>query len=262
MGKRRWIHCEQPFVGEELCSSPSSSSYLSVSLLPITMVCYTFFHSLMAKYRTSEQPQVHSFVSDNLKERPVKQFQYFNMKVPEGKRFADVGECLGYRPYFKSHVFQSVILALYALRCVQNPDTAENKIWSKDDLQTIVANVMMIVQQFLDKSVDKDPDAHGSRNWGFCEIQLESEGGLYCLPNPKSLCLDVYRGDTVKKHFARMRHLFEQLTNQQEAHKTLGGYFQADTSTLGEASQVGNNNKQEIVRLLTLNVSENKPEDS
>lgn len=255
--------CEQPFVGEELCSSPPppSSSYLSLTLLPKTMVCYTFFHSFMVKYRTSEQPQVHSFVSHNLKERPVKQFQYFDMNVPEGKRFADVGECLGYRPYFKSHVFQSVILALYALRCVQNPDTAENRIWSKDDLQTIVANVMMIVQQFLDKSVDKGPDAHGPRSWGFCKIQLESEGGLYCLPNPKSLCLDVYRGDTVKKHFARMRHLFEQLTNQQEAHKTPGGYFQADTSRQDEATQPGNNNKQEIVRLLTLNVSENKPED-
>ena len=59
-----------------------------------------------------------------------------------------------------------------------------------------------------------------------------------------------------------MRHLFEQLTNQQEAHKTLGGYFQADTSTQDEASQAVNNNKQEIVRLLTLNVSEKKPKDS
>ena len=40
---------------------------------------------------------------------------------------------------------------------------AEDKIWSKDDLPTIVANTMMIVQMFLDLSFDKDQVVGGSR---------------------------------------------------------------------------------------------------
>ena len=87
--------------------------------------------------------------------RPIKELQYYDMKVPEGERFVELGECLGHRPFLKSHVFQSVVLALYSLRCSEHPDIAEDNIWSKEDVPTVVANVMIIVKQFLDGSVDE-----------------------------------------------------------------------------------------------------------
>ena len=171
----------------------------------------------MANYSANEDKERgREQIRKKLRLHSVKQLQYYDMKVPDGERFMDVGELLGQRPYLKSHVFQSVVLALYALSCVQHPDVEEDKIWTRDDLPTIVANVMIIVQQFLDAAIDKDPDSQGYRYSVFPNIQLESESSLYRLQAPKSFCLDVYRGDTIKRHFARMWHLFQQLTKQED----------------------------------------------
>ena len=175
------------------------------------------------------------------------------MKVPEGERFLDLGECLGNRPYLKSHVFQSVVLALFALRCTQQPEIAEDKIWSEDDIPIIVGNVLMIIQHFLDTSVDNDPGPSGLRSWTFGYITLESEGRRYSLPNPKSLCLEVYRGDTVKQHFARMWHLFRQLPNRHGADKNLC-LSHAHTTGQDEGTPPTETDKK-VVRLLPLNVS-------
>lgn len=171
----------------------------------------------MANYSANEDKERgREQIRKKLRLHSVKQLQYYDMKVPDGERFMDVGELLGQRPYLKSHVFQSVVLALYALSCAQHPDVEEDKIWTRDDLPTIVANVMIIVQQFLDAAIDKDPDSQGYRYSVFPNIQLESESSLYRLQAPKSFCLDVYRGDTIKRHFARMWHLFQQLTKQED----------------------------------------------
>ena len=171
----------------------------------------------MANYSANEDKERgREQIRKKLRLHSVKQLQYYDMKVPDGERFMDVGELLGPRPYLKSHVFQSVVLALYALSCAQHPDVEEDKIWTRDDLPTIVANVMIIVQQFLDAAIDKDPDSQGYRYSVFPNIQLESESSLYRLQAPKSFCLDVYRGDTIKRHFARMWHLFQQLTTQED----------------------------------------------
>lgn len=171
----------------------------------------------MAKYSTNEDKERgREQIRKKLRLHSVKQLQYYDMKVPDGERFMDVGESLGQRPYLKSHVFQSVVLALYALSCAQHPDVEEDKIWTRSDLPTIVANVMIVVQQFLDVAIDNDPDSRGYRYSVFPSIELESEGSLYRLRAPKSFCLDVYRGDTIKRHFGRMWHFFQQLTTGED----------------------------------------------
>ena len=171
----------------------------------------------MAKYSANEDKERgREQIRKKLRLHSVKQLQYYDMKVPDGERFMDVGESLGQRPYLKSHVFQSVVLALYALSCAQHPDVEEDKIWTRSDLPTIVANVMIVVQQFLDVAIDNDPDSRGYRYSLFPSIELESEGSLYRLRAPKSFCLDVYRGDTIKRHFGRMWHFFQQLTTRED----------------------------------------------
>ena len=208
----------------------------------------------MANYAASEDKERSKKLAMNkLRERQVKQLQYFDMKVPEGERFVDLGECLGHRPYLKSHVFQSVVLALYALRCTQHPEIAEDKIWSKNDVPTIVGNVLMVIQHFLDTSVDKDPGPTGLRSWRFCYIELESEGRRYLLPYPKSLCLEVYRRDTVKQHFARMWHLFQQLTIHHGADEDLG-LSHAHTTGQEEGTPPTETAKK-VVHLLPINPS-------
>ena len=149
--------------------------------------------------------------------RPIKELQYYDMKVPEGERFVELGECLGHRPFLKSHVFQSVVLALYSLRCSEHPDIAEDNIWSKEDVPTVVANVMIIVKQFLDGSVDEATNEKRARFWSFPQLSLESEGHFYNLHQPESLCFDFYRGETVKQHFARMWHVLQLFAVKQEA---------------------------------------------
>lgn len=171
----------------------------------------------MAKYSTNEDKERgREQIRKKLRLHSVKQLQYYDMKVPDGERFMDVGESLGQRPYLKSHVFQSVVLALYALSCAQHPDVEEDKIWTRSDLPTIIANVMIVVQQFLDVAIDNDPDSRGYRYSVFPSIELESEGSLYRLRAPKSFCLDVYRGGTIKRHFGRMWHFFQQLTTRED----------------------------------------------
>ena len=186
----------------------------------------------MAKYSTNEDKERgREQIRKKLRLHSVKQLQYYDMKVPDGERFMDVGESLGQRPYLKSHVFQSVVLALYALSCAQHPDVEEDKIWTRSDLPTIVANVMIVVQQFLDVAIDNDPDSRGYRYSVFPSIELESEGSLYRLRAPKSFCLDVYRGDTIKRHFGRMWHFFQQLmTREDKTELKEGGSPQAATA--------------------------------
>ena len=146
--------------------------------------------SLTGKWQEDKERSRNSIMS-KFRQRPVKQLQYYDMQVPEGKRFVDLDECLGHRPYLKSHVFQSVVLALYALRCTQHPEIAEDKIWSKGDVPTIVVNVMMIVEQFLEESVDKDPDSSGGfRSWYVRHIQLKNEGCRHDL-HPPTPCTEV-----------------------------------------------------------------------
>ena len=205
----------------------------------------------MGNYGTAEDKEdARKRAMYSLSQRPVKQLQYHDMQVPAGERFVDLGECLGHRPYLKSHVFQSVVLALYALRCTQHPEIAEDKIWSKDDVPTIVVNVMMIIQRFLDGCVDDDSPPNRSRLWIFPQLFLESEGSRYLLHQPESLCLDVYRGETVKQHFARMWHLFQQFTNV-GADEILCD-LQSDTTGQDEATPPAETDEN-VVHLLSIN---------
>ena len=186
--------------------------------------------------------------------RPIKELQYYDMKVPEGERFVELGECLGHRPFLKSHVFQSVVLALYSLRCSEHPDIAEDNIWSKEDVPTVVANVMIIVKQFLDGSVDEATDEKRSRFWSFPQLSLESEGHCYNLHQPESLCFDVYRGETIKQHFARMWHVLQQFAIKEEADDNFCKPFVDFSAQHEKGSETGISDN--VVSLLPLNFAE------
>lgn len=188
--------------------------------------------------------------------RPIKELQYYDMKVPEGEKFVELGECLGHRPFLKSHVFQSLVLALYSLRCSEHPDIAEDNIWSKEDIPTVVANVMIIVQQFLDGSVDEAMDERRSRFWSFPQISLESEDHRYDLRQPESLCFDVYRGETVKQHFARMWHLLQQFAIKQQTDDNFCKPFVDASEQQEKSSQAGISDN--VVCLLPLTFAQTK----